>query len=352
MEGGFTNGVANEWTSYVTNGEPIFSAGVDKVHTGTYSQKIEYPEPAVGEGYAGIYQVVACNPGQDATLAGWKYDRLFGKDPWALICRLGYDLTGGTDPRAGTVAWTEFPAEPHKTWLSQQVQFTTTGSAVTIYVEAWHKGWNRTHIAWFDDITLDGIGGPVPTATNTPIPTDTAVPTDTPVPTNTPTATPTSGTVAAEDFDSMPSWSSSYDAPWGNAASWSIQGGGESGNHLQSVRTSQGSSDKVSVYSVPTNTDITISVFMRCPSMGGTYWMESGYRLGSHTAQDFDENSAAWTLVQKFDNGGTNGNGDVWTQYSTVVNTGSNTQISIGYKLGSSGGGTQDVGWDTLRITR
>jgi hypothetical protein len=29
--------------------------------------------------------------------------------------------------------------------------------------------------------------------------------------------------------------------------------------------------------------------------------MEFGYRLGSHPAQDFDVNAAAWTIIKKFD---------------------------------------------------
>jgi hypothetical protein len=73
-------------------------------------------------------------------------------------------------------------------------------------------------------------------------------------------------------------------------------------------------------------------------------------RLGSHTASDFDNNAAAWTMIKKFDNGGANGNGNTWTQYSVNFNSGSNTQISVGYKLGSSGGGGPTVQWDTLRI--
>ena len=47
---------------------------------------------------------------------------------------------------------------------------------------------------------------------------------------------------------------------------------------------------------------------------------------------------------------GPNGNNDQWTYYSVETNTGSDTKISIGYKLGSSGGGTSFVGWDTFRI--
>ncbi|MGB9587293.1 MAG: malectin domain-containing carbohydrate-binding protein, partial [Armatimonadota bacterium] len=163
-------------------------------------------------------------------------------------------------------------------------------------------------------------------------------------------ATPT-GSGIFENFEIMPSWSSSYDASWGSAATWSIVSGGQSGNFLQAARSSQGSSAKVLVYTVPSNTTITISVYMKCPSFGGTYWMESAYKLGNYSAQDFDQNGGSWTLIQKFSNSGyPNGNNNTWTQYTATLNTGSNTQISIGYKLGSSGGAGPTVGWDTFKI--
>jgi hypothetical protein len=162
------------------------------------------------------------------------------------------------------------------------------------------------------------------------------------------------GAIASENFESMPSWSSSYDASWGSAATWSIVSGGQSGNCLQASRSSQGSSAKVKVYTVPANTNVTMSVYMKCPSFSGTYWAEFAYRFGSYTAQNFDEEPSSWTMVQKFDNdGGTswpNGNNNVWTQYTTTFNTGSNTQISVGYKLGSYSGGGPTVCWDTFRI--
>jgi len=153
----------------------------------------------------------------------------------------------------------------------------------------------------------------------------------------------------SEDFSSMPSWSSSFDASWGSAATWSIVGGGQSGNALQAARSSQGSSAKVRVYNITANTNYTISVYIKCPSFGSSYWAECGYRLGSSTAQNFDE-SGTWTMVKKFSFDGTNGNGNTWTQYSAAFNSGSNTQISVGFKLGSSGGGGPTVLWDTLRI--
>jgi hypothetical protein len=147
----------------------------------------------------------------------------------------------------------------------------------------------------------------------------------------------------------MPSWSSSYDAGWGSAASWAIVGGGQSGNALQASRSSQGSSAKVKVYNITASTNYTISVYIKCPSFGGSYWAECAYRLGNHTASDFDTNGSAWTMIKKFDSG-TNGNGNTWVQYWLNFNSGSDTQISVGHKLGSSGGGGPTVLWDTLRV--
>jgi|GEM_PF-2228741 len=161
---------------------------------------------------------------------------------------------------------------------------------------------------------------------------------------------PGSGTVA-EDFSSMPSWTSSFDASWGSAATWSIVSGGQSGNALQASRGSQGSSAKVKVYGLNMNTNYTISVWIKCPSYtANSYWAECAYKLGSYTAEDFDQNGGTWAMVKKFAGDGANGNGNTWTQYSATFNSGSNTQISVGFKLGSSGGAGPTVLWDTLRV--
>lgn len=153
----------------------------------------------------------------------------------------------------------------------------------------------------------------------------------------------------SEDFNSMPAWSSSFDASWGGAAAWSIVSGGQAGTALQAVRSNSGSSAKVRVYSISANSNYTISVWIKCPS-STSYWAECAYKLGSNTAQDFDQNGGTWTMVKKFSDTGTNGNGNVWTQYTLSFNSGSSTQISVGFKLGSSPGNGPTVLWDTLRI--
>ena len=107
---------------------------------------------------------------------------------------------------------------------------------------------------------------------------------------------------------------------------------------------------KAKVYNLSANTNYTISVWIKCPSFGSSYWAECAYRLGNYSASDFDANAGSWTMIQKFANDGTNGNGNTWVQYSKTFNSGGSTQISIGFKLGSSGGAGPTVLWDTLRV--
>lgn len=154
--------------------------------------------------------------------------------------------------------------------------------------------------------------------------------------------------VASQDFSAVPTWTTSDDASWGGAATFSSVTGGQSGNFLQASRTTQGSSAKVLVYTVPTNTTLTVSVYLKCPSYASSYWMESACKLGNNSANDFNNNSGTWTYIKKFANDGTNGNSNTWTKYSVTVSTGSSTQISIGYKHGASGNNGPTVGWDTF----
>ncbi len=154
----------------------------------------------------------------------------------------------------------------------------------------------------------------------------------------------------AEDFNSVPSWTTQFDAAWGGAASWSAVSGGQSGNCLQATRSNTGSSAKVKVYTITANTTYTIKVYMKCPSSSDSYWRECHFKLGSNTAQDYDENGGTWTEVKKFSNTGTNGNGNTWVQYTQTFNSGSNTQISVGFKSGNGSGTAPTMQWDTLRI--
>jgi hypothetical protein len=256
---------------------------------------------------------------------------------------IGYKL-GNTGSAGESATYGNTVAGP-SSWTLATVDFDYTGGqGVTLYLRVVNAG--HSERAGLDRVGIEDLGGSGPQPTSTPIPTSTFTNTPGGAPTNTPDAQ-----IASEDFESMPSWNSSWDAGWGSAASWSIQSGGQSGNYLAASRGSQGSSAKVLQYSVPTYTDLTVSIYMRCPTISGGYWMETACKFGAYSAQDFDANPGTWSMIRKFDSyGAGNGNGNAWTQYDLGASSGSNSQISMGLKLGSSGGGTPTVGWDSLLI--
>jgi len=253
---------------------------------------------------------------------------------------LSPSCTAGSSPSNDTFTVTnsggetlDYTVTDNQTWLSgSPTSGTSTGEADTITVTYSTAGLDvGTHYA---TISVTDTG-----ATNSPQTIAVTL-----------TVSASGGTTVEEDFGSMPTWSTSFDASWGSAATWSIDSSGQSGNCLKATRSSGGSSAKVKVYTIDANTSYTISVYIRCPSSGTTYWSECACKLGSYTANNFDDSPGTWTMVKKFDNSGTNGNGDTWTQYSVNFNSGSYTQISVGYKLGSSGGAGPTVRWDTLRV--
>ena len=95
---------------------------------------------------------------------------------------------------------------------------------------------------------------------------------------------------------------------------------GQSGNGLQVSRDNSGSSTKVNVYDISTNEDYTISVWINCPSASSFYWAECAYKLGDWNASNFDTDSGSWTMIQKFEGGGPNGNKMVGTVSYDVWN--------------------------------
>jgi hypothetical protein len=156
--------------------------------------------------------------------------------------------------------------------------------------------------------------------------------------------------IAGEDFETMPAWDSEWDESWGGTATWEIAAGGQSGNAVQVFMDGGCHTVKTRVFNVPFNTDVEVSVYMRCPPMPD-YWMESGYRLGNHSAEDFAV-SGEWTVIKEFVGSDplNNGNLNTWTRYSAVVPTGTSSQISVGFKFGMVILWPSNVGWDTLQI--
>ncbi len=315
----------------------------------------------IGSGGKGGYQYIANN---------WLSNHNYRLTAWAkniantnMNYSIGWALGNPGASGGPTATYGDLVTSP-SIWSQISVDFTYNGSSgVTIYLRAINIG--HSERAGFDLVQITDLGpaGPTSTPTNTPLPTSTPTktntptntptrtPTKTPTPTNTPTKTPTpGGAIVSEDFNSMPSWNSTYNAGWGGAATWSIVSGGQAGTCLQATRSNDGSSSVVKVYTVPASTNISISGYMRSNS-GTGYWIEFAYKFGSNTAQNFDSSPGTWTMIKKFSNSGTNGNGNVWTKYTApTVGTGANTQVSIGYKIGRSGGTCPTAQWDTFRI--
>ncbi len=329
-----------------TNGQDVNTgqSDVDMIYkndtwasTGGWSGNMNQTAPVANVGSftadASVATIILKSGNINGPLTGTKFDNVV------------VSSTGGPPPNQPPTA--DASANPTSGVAPLQVSFNGTGSS--------DPDQDPLTYSWdWDDGTSSGSGATPSHTFNTPgtyVVTLTVNDGNGGTDDDTVTITVNSGAVTVtENFESMPSWSDTFNAGWGGGANWSIVGGGQSGNAFQANRSGQGSSVRTKVYTLSTNTNYTISIYMRQPSAGGTYWTEVAYRLGSHSAQSFDGSPGSWTMIKKFDSGGTNGNGDVWTQYSKTFNSGSNTQITVGYKVGSSGGGGPTVRWDTLRV--
>jgi len=160
FEGGFRNRlvgeVANAWEPYVTDGAAkiapvsgafvgtttLFNAEEFVVHGGQRAQRIG----GAGAFHAGIYQPVGANPDWDYQVSAWYHldERAAGR------CRLGVDPTGGVDPAAANVVWSE--GQEHKRWAQLAVRVTAKQHAVTIFLETISE--DRGAVAYFDDVAL------------------------------------------------------------------------------------------------------------------------------------------------------------------------------------------------------
>lgn len=159
-----------------------------------------------------------------------------------------------------------------------------------------------------------------------------------------------------DPYGTMPVWDDVYNANWNSNPSqiaWTIETAGgapdTTGNttYLRAMRQEAGSSVMVKHYTVPQNTDIYVGAWMRCPSTynpspGENYWMEAGFKIGAWGGQNFDDPATGGTwfpLIKKFSytGGDPNGNNNVWVWYTSpsAKNSGSQTTVSVGYKIGT-----------------
>ncbi len=116
----------------------------------------------------------------------------YSNHPAPMHTKVGIDPTGGTNPWASTVVWSQ-EVETFDHWTNFWVEATAEADTVTVFIYSrpdWVDGWPRiNNDVYVDDASLVvvGEGEPTPPPIATPTSTPTPLP---PTPTPTPTATP------------------------------------------------------------------------------------------------------------------------------------------------------------------
>ncbi|MCC7390928.1 fibronectin type III domain-containing protein, partial [Candidatus Sumerlaeota bacterium] len=144
MEGTYVSGVAPSWTSFTTSGTPTFGRASINHHDGAYSQYWNRSDTAAFDG--GVRQTITTVPGQAYTISGWmkRQSTLAG-----TTMRMGYDLTGGTNPSAGTVVYTDITGGTNNVWVQYTANVVATGTSITVFARGGHTGTTGGSTAYF-----------------------------------------------------------------------------------------------------------------------------------------------------------------------------------------------------------
>ncbi|MGC4867158.1 PKD domain-containing protein [Micromonospora sp. DT53] len=165
-----TGQVANGWEPYVLAGSAAGGTGQHAasnfvVHGGRRAQGlVAGPQQRVG-----VRQQIGANPGWAYQLTAW-YD-LDQAEP--ATARLGVDPTGGTDPTAAAVVWSDGTSAQR--WSPLTVRVAAQAAALTVFLEAVadgrepRRGGGRV---WFDDVDLLAVQPYCPTEPPPPRPRD------------------------------------------------------------------------------------------------------------------------------------------------------------------------------------
>jgi hypothetical protein len=109
-----------------------------------------------------LYQrVTGLTPGQSYSFAGWILKvwggthpdaRNLPRDPYSLGSWIGVDPTGGTDPDAPSVIWSEpdWDDEVDPKWANHRMAVVARGEVLTLFVRVQHK-WEKDHTLVFVD---------------------------------------------------------------------------------------------------------------------------------------------------------------------------------------------------------
>ena len=135
FEQNFESGVGCGWTSWQSswsNSITFGRASVNK-HDGSYSQYWTRGDSARFNG--GVYQKIRVTNGEDYYISAWMKRQGNASDQWL---EFGYDLSGGTDPEAGSVTYTKLEGLGYNEWVHYTESVTATGAWITLFSKGGH----------------------------------------------------------------------------------------------------------------------------------------------------------------------------------------------------------------------
>ena len=152
FEDGFRAGLANKWTCI---GESFWLDGgtysyIKKAHSGGHCQAIARGQGRVS---ALMYQHVACEAGAKYTLTAWSRAFADGEGERLIARRVGIDPTGGTDPEAARVVWSD-PLFDLEQWQQHSVAAVAQGPLITVFLQGRGRDTGKHQRVLFDDVEL------------------------------------------------------------------------------------------------------------------------------------------------------------------------------------------------------
>jgi hypothetical protein len=161
FESGFTSGVGNGWTAFTNTGSATLTfgrAGINKVD-GSYSQYWKRSDTQPVDG--GVYQTITTEADQYYQIGAWlKQQSIFTEQ----ILEFGYDPTGGTNPTAASVVYTDLTSGGHDVWVEYDQVVQATGTSMTLFARAGHTDTSGgTCYFYLDAVTITEAEAPAPT---------------------------------------------------------------------------------------------------------------------------------------------------------------------------------------------
>ena len=101
----------------------------------------------------GIYQTIEVTPGIEYEISVWHQTRQVDGEPLDDANRVGADPTGGVDPDADSVKWTDWAASEAK-WSRISLRAKPRGDRLTVFLEHRQRQGNTWNVNCFDDVSV------------------------------------------------------------------------------------------------------------------------------------------------------------------------------------------------------